>query len=382
MRVAIIHDWLATSGGAEQVLAQLLLCYPQADVFCLVDFLPESERGFLNDHRVTTSFIQRLPFARKHFRYYLPLMPKAIENLRLLDYDLIISSSWAFSKGVLTNSSQTHVSYIYTPIRYAFELKNTYISHGVNNFAAKAAAKRVLDRIKQWDINTSHRPDCLIAASRFIADRITKYWQRESTVINPPVALDDFVLTEQKEDYYVTVSRLVHYKAVDVLIHAFNQMPDKQLIVIGEGPMYNRLKGIANPNISLVGYQPRELVIDYVQRARAFMFAALEDFGIVLVEAQASGTPVIAYGRGGAADSVVPYDASLEGPRPTGLFFDKQTADSVINAVKRFEDLPNGISAEACVANAARFSPKNFRREIMAAIEKAMERKAGVARSK
>jgi len=307
MKVAVIHDWLATKGGAEQVLEQILLLYPQADIFCLVDFMPEYERAFLSGHRITTSFIQKLPLARKHFRHFLPLMPLAVETLDVSQYDLVISSSWAFAKGVKVKPEQAHVSYVHTPIRYAWDQQELYLQQAISNEPLRKLARYLLSRLRRWDIKTSGRGGSLIANSHFIAERIQQCWQRESCVLNPPVAVDDFTCTEIKEGFYITVSRLVHYKAVEILVEAFNLMPDKRLVVIGDGPMFKRLQAMAGPNIELLGYQPREVVIDHLQRARAFVFAAHEDFGIVAVEAQACGTPVIAYGQGGALDSVILY---------------------------------------------------------------------------
>ena len=379
MKIAIVHDWLDTCGGAELVLEQLLLCYPEADVFTLVDFMSESERTFLSGRKVSTSFIQRLPGARRYFRHCLPLMPFAIEALDVSQYDLVISSSWAFAKGVKCHPGQTHVSYVHTPIRYAWDQQELYLQQAISREPLRKLARYFLTRLRRWDVKTAGRGARLVANSHFIAERIQQCWQRQSVVLNPPVAVDDFTCTESKDDFYVTVSRLVHYKAVEILVEAFNLMPDKRLVVIGDGPMFNRLQAMAGPNVELLGYQSREVVIDHLQRARAFVFAAHEDFGIVAVEAQACGTPVIAYGQGGALDSVIPFtgpDATDAGYSPTGLFFDQQTAASVVAAVERFEALPDGISAQACAANAARFAPEHFRREFMAIVEQTIENNA------
>ena len=379
MRVVIVHDWLASSGGAELVLEQLLLCYPEAYIITLVDFMPRGERGFLQSRKISTSFIQYLPGARRYFRHCLPLMPWAIESLDVSQYDLVISSSWAFAKGVKVKPEQWHVSYVHTPIRYAWDQQELYLQQAIGNGPLRKLARYLLSRLRRWDVKTSGRGGSLVANSHFIAERIQQCWQRESRVLNPPVAVDDFTCTEIKEDFYVTVSRLVHYKAVDILVEAFNMMPNKRLVVIGDGPMFKRLQTIAGPNVELLGYQAREVVIDYLQRARAFVFAAHEDFGIVAVEAQACGTPVLAYGQGGALDSIIPYkdtDVTDTDCLPTGMFFDQQTAASVVGAVERFEALPHGISAQACAANAARFAPQHFRREFMAIVEQTIENNA------
>ncbi len=379
MKIAIVHDWLDTCGGAELVLEQLLLCYPDADVFALVDFMSDSERGFLTGRQISTSFIQYLPGARRYFRHFLPLMPWAIEALDVSQYDLVISSSWAFAKGVKCAAEQVHVSYIHTPIRYAWDQQELYLQQAIRREPLRKLARYFLSRLRRWDMNTANRGGRLVANSRFIAERIGQCWQRQSTVLNPPVAVDDFTCTESKDDFYVTVSRLVHYKAVEVLVEAFNLMPDKRLVVIGDGPMYSRLQAMAGPNVELLGYQSRAVVIDYLQRARAFVFAAHEDFGIVAVEAQACGTPVLAYGQGGALDSVIPYTSANSAATersPTGLFFDQQKAACVVLAVERFEALGDGISAQACAANAARFAPEHFRHEFMAIVEQAIADKA------
>ena len=381
MKVAIVHDWLDTCGGAELVLEQLLICYPEADVFTLVDFMSDRERGFLKGHKITSSFLQSLPGARRYFRHFLPLMPWAIEALDVSQYDLVIASSWAFAKGVKCRAGQVQVSYIHTPIRYAWDQQELYLQQAISGEPLRQLARYFLSRLRRWDMNTANRGGQLVANSRFIAERIEQCWQRPSTVLNPPVAVDDFTCTEIKQDFYVTVSRLVHYKAVEVLVAAFNLMPDKQLVVIGDGPMFKRLKTLAGPNITLLGYQPRAVVIDHLQRARAFVFAAHEDFGIVAVEAQACGTPVIAYGQGGALDSVIPSTDVATGVAdvsPTGLFFDQQTAASVVSAVERFEALAEEFSAQACAANAARFAPDQFRREFMAIVGRALEARGGL----
>ena len=374
-----MHDWLAASGGAELVLEQLLLCYPEADIFTLVDFMPQEVRSFLHGRKITTSFIQHLPGASRYFRHFLPLMPRAIESLDVSQYDLVISSSWAFAKGVKVRPGQAHVSYVHTPIRYAWDQQELYLQQAISHEPLRKLARFLLARLRRWDIKTAARGGELVANSQFIAERIQQCWQRESSVLNPPVAVNDFTCTEIKEDFYVTVSRLVHYKAVEILVEAFNLMPDKRLVVIGDGPMFKRLQAMAGANVELLGYQSREVVIDHLQRARAFVFAAHEDFGIVAVEAQACGTPVIAYGQGGALDSVIPYkdtDVANTGYLPTGLFFDQQTATSVVAAVERFEALPGGISAQTCAANAARFAPEHFRREFMAIVEQTIENNA------
>jgi glycosyltransferase involved in cell wall biosynthesis len=368
LKTAIVHDWLDTYGGAEQVLQQMLQCYPDADVFSLVDFLPESQRQFLSGRQITTSFIQKLPFAKTHFRYYLPLMPWALSRFNLSNYDLVLSSSWAFAKAVKAQPGQVHVSYIHTPIRYAWDLRDTYLKQAMNNPLLRWLARQCLACLKLWDKSTANRGGRLIANSSFVAERIDRCWNRESIVLNPPVALKSFCSADKKEDFFVIVSRLVHYKAVDQLVEAFNLMPDKRLVIIGDGPMYGRLKQLAGPNVELMGYQPRDVVVDHLNTARAFVFAALEDFGIALVEAQACGTPVIAFGAGGALDSVIPYGK----PNATGLFFKEQNPQSIIAAIEDFGRVEADIQPGDCKINAQRFALEVFRQRFMNVIEQTL----------
>lgn len=374
LKIAIVHDWLDAPGGAEQVLEQLILCHPQAHIYTLVDFLEASSRGVLQGKPVNTSFIQRLPWARKHFRKYLLLMPLAITRLDLSAYDLIVSSSWAFAKGIKATAGQCHVSYVHTPMRYVWDLEKAYLQQVDYNPVTRWLIRCGLASLRRWDRHTSDRGGTLIANSTFIAGRIKRCWRRSSTVINPPVAVDDFTPKRDKHDFYLTVSRLVHYKAVDKLVAAFRDMPDKKLVVIGDGPMKQKLVNDATPNIEFLGRQPRAVVADYMADSRAFVFSALEDFGIAPVEAQAAGTPVIAYGRGGVLDSVVPYGAA----NATGLFFADQQPASIIAAINKFESVENEFTAAACVANAQRFAPEIFRRRFCEVVDKCLaERTSG-----
>ena len=362
MRVAIVHDWLTTYTGAEHVLEQLLVLYPQADLYVICDFLPESGRGFLDGRRPETSFIQRLPGARKHYRSYLPLMPLAIEQFDLSGYNLVISSSHAVAKGVLTGPDQLHVSYVYTPVRYAWDMQHQYLREsGMDRGIKSWLARYFLHKIRLWDVRTANGVDNFIACSNFIARRIWKVYRRESEVIYPPVDVAGFPLREDKDDYYLAASRLVPYKRMDLIVKAFAGMPERRLKVIGDGPEMKKIRRLAagHANIELLGYQPRDALVEYMGRARAFVFAAEEDFGIMPVEAQACGTPVIAFGRGGALETV--RDGS-DGQPPTGVFFYQQTVESVIEVVKQFEAREKGIEATDCRLSAKRFSVQNFRR--------------------
>jgi glycosyltransferase involved in cell wall biosynthesis len=367
VKVAIVHDWLVVSGGAEKVLENIIECYPDADIFSLVDFL--EDRKCIKGKTVETSFIQRLPFARKRYRGYLPLMPIAIEQLDLSAYDLVISSSHAVAKGVLTGPNQMHVSYVHSPIRYAWDLQHQYLRESHLNKGLKSAmARLLLHYIRGWDSRSANGVDHLLANSKFIARRIRKAYQRDATVIYPPVDLRHMTLREQKEDFYVTASRMVPYKRIDMIVKAFSQTPERRLVVIGDGPEMKKIKAVAGDNVTILGHQPLDVLVDHFQRARAFVFAAEEDFGISVVEAQACGTPVIAFGRGGALESVL----GLPRERPTGVFFDEQTPESLLAAVARFEQYSGLFDPRQCRRNAERFASEKFRNSLKSFIEARM----------
>ncbi|WP_414447910.1 glycosyltransferase family 4 protein [Burkholderia sp. 22PA0099] len=365
LRVAIIHDWLVTYAGAERVLEQIIACFPDADLFSLVDFL--DDRSFLHGRPVTTSFIQKLPFARTKYRSYLPLMPLAIEQLDVSAYDLVISSSHAVAKGVLTGPDQIHVSYVHSPIRYAWDLQHQYLEQSQLTRGMKSMmARLILHYIRNWDIRTSNSVDGFIANSAFIARRIRKVYQRDAAVVFPPVDVDGFSLSTEKEDFYVTASRMVPYKKIDLIVEAFARMPGRRLVVIGDGPEMGKVRAKAGPNVEILGYQPFSVLQDHMRRAKAFVFAAEEDFGISVVEAQACGTPVIAFGKGGALETV--RDAASD-PAPTGIFFDEQKVPAIVAAVDAFEADPARFRPEACRANAERFATSHFRRRLVEQIE-------------
>lgn len=371
MRIAVVHDWLVTYAGAERVLESILHCYPEADIFSVVDFALRSDCKFLKGRKVTTSFIQKLPFAKKRYRGYLPLMPLAIEQLDLTGYDLIISSSHAVSKGVLTGPDQIHLSYVHSPIRYAWDMQHQYLQEaGLIKGLRSIVARMILHYIRLWDLRTANGIDEFSANSRFIARRIWKVYRRESRIIYPPVDVDSFTVGAERKDFYVTASRMVPYKKMPLIVEAFTAMPDKRLIVIGDGPEMEKCRRVAGSNVELLGYQPSEVMRDYMQKAKAFVFAAEEDFGITPVEAQACGTPVIAYGRGGALETVLGDDTAS----PTGLFFNTQTKDAIIDAVARFEQNTPLFSSQACRANAMRFGVERFRNEFTAWVDEAVSR--------
>ncbi|KVC57948.1 glycosyltransferase family 4 protein [Burkholderia stagnalis] len=368
LRVAIVHDWLVTYAGAERVLEQIVACFPDADLFSLVDFL--DDRAFVRGKPVTTSFIQKLPFARTKYRSYLPLMPLAIEQLDVSGYDLVISSSHAVAKGVLTGPDQVHISYVHSPIRYAWDLQHQYLEQSNLTHGPKSLlARMILHYIRNWDTRTANAVDGFVANSAFIARRIKKVYQRDADVIFPPVDVDAFSLNPVKEDFYLTASRMVPYKKIDLIVEAFSQTPERKLVVIGDGPEMQKVRAKAGPNVEIMGYQPFAVLHDRMRRAKAFVFAAEEDFGISVVEAQACGTPVIAYGKGGALETVCDPQS---GAQPTGLFFDEQTARAIVAAVDDFERAPQRFTPQACRTNAERFSAQTFRQRFLDYVEAAL----------
>lgn len=372
MKIAIVHEWFDSYAGSEKVLEQMLKVYPKADLFAVVDFLPQDERGFIQNKKVITTFIQGLPKAKNKFRKYLPLMPLAIEQLDLRKYDLVISNSHCVAKGVITGPNQLHISYVHSPIRYAWDLQQQYLEEANLQYGLEGwIAKIILHYMRLWDNRTANNVDYFISNSQYIAKRIQKCYRRTAEVIYPPVAVHDFTLCLQKEDYYLTASRMVPYKKIDLIVEAFSKMPDKKLVVIGDGPQFEKVKSKAKnfENIVLLGYQPFEVLKEKMQKAKAFVFAAEEDFGIVPVEAQACGTPVIAYGKGGVLETVINYDKE----NPTGIFFKEQTADSIVNAVKIFEKNITLFKPENCRKNAERFSEARFRNEFKQFMENKIE---------
>lgn len=373
MRVAIVHDWLTTYAGAERVLEALLQLFPQAELYTVVDFMRAPERRFLRDRQVHTSFVQHLPFARSKYRAYLPLMPLAVEQFDLSGFDLVISSSHAVAKGVLTGPDQVHICYCHSPMRYAWDLQHSYLREsGLSRGARGWLARYLLHRVRLWDYRTAAGVDAFVANSAYIARRIEKVYRREATVIYPPVDIDFFEPGSTRDGFYLTASRFVPYKRVDLIVEAFGRMPDRRLMVIGTGPDESRLRAIASANVHFLGYQPNEVLRDYLQRARAFVFAAEEDFGILPVEAQACGTPVIAYGRGGTRDTV----RDLSADQPTGVLFQEQTAEAIVRGVREFEEKIPPISVAACRTNALRFAPAQFRKRMETLVSEQLTQRA------
>jgi UDP-N-acetylmuramyl pentapeptide phosphotransferase/UDP-N-acetylglucosamine-1-phosphate transferase/glycosyltransferase involved in cell wall biosynthesis len=362
IKIAIVHDFLYTYAGAERVLEQMLHVFPEAALFSLFDFLPPEKRGFLQGRPVTSSFIQRMPMAKSKHRHYLALMPLAIEQLDVSKYDMVISSSYVAAKGILTRPDQLHICYCHTPVRFAWDLQHQYLLEtGLQSGLKSILARTVLHYIRNWDIRSANGVDVFLTNSDFVARRIEKFYRRRSTTLYPPVDVDSFKLQIEKGDYYVTASRMVPYKRIDLVAEAFTSMPDKRLIIVGEGPDFEKIKAKAGPNVKMVGHQSFERLVEYMRHAKAFVFAAEEDFGIVPVEAQACGTPVIAYGRGGVTESVQ--------VGKTGVFFNEQTTESICDAVMRFERDQAEFDPVAIRAHAEKFNATRFREEFLKLVE-------------
>lgn len=368
-KVALIHEWLTDWGGSESVTAAMLDTFSEAHLHALFDFLSPADRARLGSRPITTTFLQSLPSMRRRFWYYLGLMPYAVESLDLRDSDVVISSSHAFAKGVLTSADQLHVSYIHSPMRYAWDLHHEYMEdYGLLSGPRAWYARWLFHRLRIWDMRTANGVDLFLANSQHVARRIWKTYRRPSRLLYPPVDVNRFEAAHDKDDYYLVVSRLVSYKKVGLIVDAFAALPDKRLVVIGDGPEMTKISARATPNVALLGYQSDAVVADHLRNARALVFAAKEDFGITPVEAQACGTPVIAYGAGGALETV----RGLDDTGPTGMFFARQSVDAIRDAITHFENHRTRISPDACRVNAERFSLERFRREFVAVMDDAV----------
>lgn len=369
-KIAVIHDWLPLIGGGERVLSQILGLYPDAHVYTLFDFLSDDERASLGIRGITVSGLNKLPGVRKYYRNLLPFCPMAIERFDLSAYDLVISSSHTVAKGVITGAHQVHVSYVHSPARYAWDFTHQYLREaGLVKGPKAMLARYLLHKFRIWDARTPNGVDHFIANSHYIRRRIWKVYRRDADVIHPPVEIDRFTRNDHKEDFYLTASRMVPYKRMDLVARAFADMPDKKLVIIGDGPEMEKISRIAEgkPNITLLGYQSGDVLIDHMRRAKAFVFAAEEDFGIIPVEAQACGTPVIAFGKGGALETVISYDADPK--RATGVYFEQQDAQSIVQAVQQFERIAGNITPDACRKNAETFTPDSFRANLSRIVE-------------
>ena len=358
MKIAIVHEWFAEYAGSERVVESFTNLWPDADVFALVDLLNEDERRIiLKSKRPITSFIQKMPFAKTKHRYYLPLFPLAIERFDFAGYDIIISSSHAVTKGLKKTPNQLHISYCHSPMRYAWDNTELYldqanISKGLKGFTAR----KIINYLRKWDLKTASRPDFLIANSKFIAGKIKRIYNREADVIYPPVDVNKFDCVKEKGDYFLTASRMVPYKRVDLMVEAFSKMTDKKLKVVGQGSEFKNIKNNVTPNIELLGYKNDKELKTLLQKARAFVFAAEEDFGITVVEAMACGTPVIALNKGGTAETVI--------DSKTGILFNSQNVKSIKGAVLQFEDKAGLFNPQIISDHARQFNREIFEGKI------------------
>lgn len=359
MKYALVHEWLTpkATGGSELVVQEILK-HIDADLYALIDFESTNSQSYLYGRSIGKTFLQHLPFARNGVQKYLPLLPLAIEQLDLRQYDVILSSSHAVAKGILTTPQQLHVCYCHTPMRYAWDMTFDYLrSSKMGRGPIGGLTRYILHQLRQWDTLSANRVDYFIANSLHTAKRIWRCYRRKAKVIYPPVNIERFPFLEQKEDFYLTVSRLVSYKQVSLIVEAFNQL-GYPLVVIGAGPELEAIRQLAGPNVQVLGFCEDSVVEQYMGAAKAFVYAAIEDFGIVLVEAQACGTPVIAYGAGGALETV--RDIRQHPDNGTGLFFRTQSSEAIVEAVKTFERSKQGFSPAMCRLNATEFAPKIF----------------------
>ncbi|MES2780720.1 MAG: glycosyltransferase [Bacteroidota bacterium] len=387
MKVALVHDWYSVSAGGEKVMRAILNSFREKglakespftsdwekvdveriEIFSLIDFLSDSDRQYLlNGRKVHTTFIQHFPFARKHYRSYLPFFKRAVQSIDLSGFDLIVSSSAAVSKNVRKRPGQIHISYCHTPIRYAWDMEDEYLNHlGTLMRPFKFMIKSVLASLRKWDLKNTPNVDHFLANSHFVAERIKRIYGREATVVYPPVDTDSFALANHpRKNFYVTAGRLVPYKNVATIAEAFKKMPDKKLYIIGDGPERSTVQKYIGENVVLLGYQPKDRMVKYIQEAKAFILAAEEDFGITTVEAQSCGTPIIAYQKGGYLETVV--------DGKTGLFFKTQSVQDIMDAVNRFEQTPENFMPEQIRENALRFSERIFNKNFVTYIKKAV----------
>ncbi len=359
LKVALVHDWLTGMRGGEKVLEVLCDIFPQSDIYTLLHN-PGSVSPKIEAHRIFTSFVNRLPFKEKRYRHYLPLFPTAIELFNFKAYDLVVSTSHCVAKGIVPPPDTLHISYLHTPMRYVWDMYEEYFGADKLGWFSRKLIPLFANYLRMWDVTSSNRVDWFLANSRHVANRIKKYYRREATVIHPPVDTDRFSPGESAGEYFLIVSALVPYKKVDLAIRAFRKM-QKPLVIVGQGPESERLKALAGPETEFVDWQPPEKLRRYYANCRALIFPGEEDFGIVPVEAMASGKPIIAYGRGGALETIVGYNPAT-GENATGIFFPEQTEESLIRAVEMAEQVewdPHFIARHA-----RQFDRETFRRKM------------------
>ncbi|GGC72435.1 glycosyl transferase [Chelatococcus reniformis] len=369
--VALVHDWCPSFRGGERVLAELRRVFEADHIFTLFQFL---ERDVLDAHFPETEFhtsaANNWPGVRKFYRHLFPLCPFLMEQFDVTGFDAVVSSSAAFARGIITRPDQPHLCYVHSPMRYAWDEQFSYIDQMRMGKAGGLLFRILMHHMRTWDTRTAHAPDVMVANSNFVRARIRRIYGRDAEVVFPPVDVAQEAFSRDKDDYYVTASFLAPYKRTDLVIRAFNAMPNRRLLVVGEGQQSRALRSMAGPNVEFTGYLSRAAYLRTVARARALVFAGCEDFGIALAEAQALGTPLVAFGRGGARDIVVPFGGGHE---PTGILFDRQDEATLIDAVAAFETCRANFSPDACRQRASRFSTERFHQGITRAFDMTME---------
>lgn len=369
--VALVHDWCPSFRGGERVLAELRKVFDADHIYTLFQFL---EDDVLDAHfrgaQFHTSAANSWPGVRSFYRHLFPICPFLIEQFDVTGFDAVVSSSAAFARGIITRPDQPHLCYVHSPMRYAWDEQFSYIDQMRMGKVRGLFFRILLHQMRTWDTRTAHSPDVMVANSNFVKARIRRIYGRDAEVVFPPVDVPPEAFCRDKDDYYVTASFLAPYKRTDLVIRAFNAMPTRRLLVVGDGQQSRALRSIAGPNVEFTGFLSRAAYLRTVARARALVFAGCEDFGIALAEAQALGTPLVAFGRGGARDIVVPFGGGHE---PTGLLFDRQDETALIDAIIAFEACRADFSADACRQRASRFSTERFRQGINRAFDMAME---------
>ncbi len=357
LKIALVHDWFNEAGGAEKVVNEILHCFPEAEVFCLFDFFNDKSRNeYLYGKQTHTSFIQYIPFARKAYRNLFPLFPIAIERLNLKKYDIIISSSSCVAKGIKRHPGQLHISYCHSPARYAWDLKEDYL-RVTNTPITKSILSFFFEKLRKWDLATCNRVDFFIANSQFVGERIQRYFKRNYTVIYPPVNIEMKDRADTRTETYITVSRLVTYKNVDLIVEAFRRMPELKLEIAGYGPMRRKIQKNLPPNVSYLGYIDEDTKHEKIAQAKAFIAAATEDFGISVVEAQSYCTPVIVPFKGGYKETV---------NENTGVFFHEQKVEDMVKTIREFHTSDRKFKSEDFRKNIQHFSTERFRNEFKA----------------
>ena len=376
MKVALVHDWLTGMRGGERCLEVFCELFPAADIFTLLH-VKGAVSPIIEKHHIQTSFIQQLPLSSRWYRHYLPLFPSAIKSFDLKGYDLVLSSSHCVAKGIDVPAGTCHVAYIHTPMRYIWDQYDVYFStEGVTSLMRRGAMRLIRPWLQEWDRSSNSRINAFLAISQHVAGRIKSYWNHEARVINSPVNWHAFTTSFQNEGFYLMVTSLVPYKRVDLAIQAANALGFK-LKIIGSGPEMKRLTSLAGSSVEIIGWQPDHVVSEHLSRCKALIFPGEEDFGIVPLEAMSCGKPVIAFGKGGVRETVVPlnprFDRIIEEPEvdfsitrqnPTGVFFYEQNRASLIEALQLFERQKDHFDPVSIRQHAARFDRIHFKQQM------------------